>query len=272
MTEAALGRLNDFTLSPAPGWIGYRGRDDRTCPMQQSLDRRQPVARSRPQSREIPLQRRHGPVGNSENNRQWTFRDDRSGPVASGVTAPRERPPRTRRERRAGEPLRRGGVLVRVGNAPDTTRQDVHTGIAATTRSEEHVPDLVDLVAHVPPDAVLGGDVRQALGGPAALPAGTDVGQQAAVVLAADDLLRGDLPMVSDQAWEWMEPLLPSSTGRRGGRWRDHRQVVEAICWKYRTGSPWRELPARFGPWQTEPPRVQWRLGSAVSRVSRAAI
>jgi transposase len=27
--------------------------------------------------------------------------------------------------------------------------------------------------------------------------------------------------------------------------------VVEAICWKYRTGSPWRELPARFGPWQT---------------------
>jgi transposase len=49
-----------------------------------------------------------------------------------------------------------------------------------------------------------------------------------------------------------MEPLLPSSTGRRGGRWRDHRQVIEAIAWKYRTGSPWRELPEeRFGPWQT---------------------
>src|SRR3954465_12850034 len=53
-----------------------------------------------------------------------------------------------------------------------------------------------------------------------------------------------------------MEPLLPSSTGRRGGRWRDHRQVVEAISWKYRTGSPWRELPARFGPWQTAYERV----------------
>ena len=49
-----------------------------------------------------------------------------------------------------------------------------------------------------------------------------------------------------------MEPLLPSSAGRRGGRWRDHRQVIEAIAWKYRTGSPWRELPEeRFGPWQT---------------------
>ena len=48
-----------------------------------------------------------------------------------------------------------------------------------------------------------------------------------------------------------MEPLLPSSAGRRGGRWRDHRQVIEAIAWKYRTGSPWREVPESFGPWQT---------------------
>ena len=48
-----------------------------------------------------------------------------------------------------------------------------------------------------------------------------------------------------------MEPLLPSSVGRRGGRWRDHRQVIEAIAWKYRTGSPWREVPEQFGPWQT---------------------
>src|SRR3954449_2911839 len=57
--------------------------------------------------------------------------------------------------------------------------------------------------------------------------------------------------VVSDEAWAWMEPLLPSSAGRRGGRWRDHRQVIEAISWKYRTGSPWRELPERLGPWQT---------------------
>jgi transposase len=48
-----------------------------------------------------------------------------------------------------------------------------------------------------------------------------------------------------------MEPLLPSSAGQRGGRWRDHRQVIEAIAWKYRTGSPWRELAGQFGPWQT---------------------
>ncbi len=27
--------------------------------------------------------------------------------------------------------------------------------------------------------------------------------------------------------------------------------MVEAICWRLRTGAPWRDLPARFGPWQT---------------------
>src|SRR5215212_6382600 len=63
--------------------------------------------------------------------------------------------------------------------------------------------------------------------------------------------MRQHRTVVSDEAWGWMEPLLPSSAGRRGGRWRDHRQVIEAIAWKYRTGAPWRELPEQFGPWQT---------------------
>jgi transposase len=26
--------------------------------------------------------------------------------------------------------------------------------------------------------------------------------------------------------------------------------VIEAIAWKYRTGSPWRDLPAEFGSWK----------------------
>ena len=56
---------------------------------------------------------------------------------------------------------------------------------------------------------------------------------------------------LSDEAWALIAPLLPSSAGRRGGQWRDHRQVLEAILWRYRTGSPWRDLPAEFGPWQT---------------------
>lgn len=27
--------------------------------------------------------------------------------------------------------------------------------------------------------------------------------------------------------------------------------MLEGICWRYRTGAPWRDVPAEFGPWQT---------------------
>jgi len=58
--------------------------------------------------------------------------------------------------------------------------------------------------------------------------------------------------VLSDRVWEQIEPLLPSSQGRRGRPFRDHRQVVEGIIYRYRTGCAWRDLPSeRFGPWQT---------------------
>ncbi|MBQ1115989.1 transposase [Streptomyces sp. C3-3] len=45
-------------------------------------------------------------------------------------------------------------------------------------------------------------------------------------------------------------PLLPHSNGRLG-RWRVHRQVIDRLLWKVRTSAPWRELPERYGPWET---------------------
>ncbi|MFD3730109.1 IS5 family transposase [Streptomyces sp. NPDC058632] len=47
-----------------------------------------------------------------------------------------------------------------------------------------------------------------------------------------------------------MEPLLPGVDGR-GRPWRDHRQVINGVPWRLRTGAPWRDLPERYGPWQT---------------------
>jgi transposase len=44
---------------------------------------------------------------------------------------------------------------------------------------------------------------------------------------------------------------MPSSEGRRGRPWRDHRQVLEGIIYRFRTGIAWRDLPEEFGPWQT---------------------
>ncbi|MFB7212356.1 transposase [Streptomyces sp. NPDC056255] len=47
--------------------------------------------------------------------------------------------------------------------------------------------------------------------------------------------------------WARVEPLLPDRTPRRGGRWRDHREVIDAIAWKFRTGSQWIHLPEKYG-------------------------
>ena len=62
--------------------------------------------------------------------------------------------------------------------------------------------------------------------------------------------------VLTDEMWARIEPVLPDRSPRRGGRWIDHRPVVEAICWRFRTGSPWRDLPADFPSWQT----VWWRF------------
>jgi transposase len=55
----------------------------------------------------------------------------------------------------------------------------------------------------------------------------------------------------SDEFWAVVEPVLPSSSGRRGRPWNDHRRVLEGIAWRYRTGSPWRDLPDEFGSWHS---------------------
>ncbi|MFI6847264.1 IS5 family transposase [Kitasatospora sp. NPDC050467] len=55
---------------------------------------------------------------------------------------------------------------------------------------------------------------------------------------------------LTDAQWERLEPLLPVSNGRCG-RWRDHRQVVNGVLYRIRTGVQWRDLPERYGPWKT---------------------
>ncbi|MBQ1116395.1 IS5 family transposase [Streptomyces sp. C3-3] len=58
---------------------------------------------------------------------------------------------------------------------------------------------------------------------------------------------RGDL---TDREWSLLEPHLPSPGGR-GGRWNDHRTVLNGILFRVRTGVPWRDLPERYGSWKT---------------------
>jgi transposase len=56
---------------------------------------------------------------------------------------------------------------------------------------------------------------------------------------------------LTDEEWARLEPLLPDRTPRRGGRWLDHRKVIDGVLWRTRTGCPWRDLPASYGNWKT---------------------
>ena len=79
---------------------------------------------------------------------------------------------------------------------------------------------------------------------------------------------RGEL---TEAAWAQLAPDLPTSK-RRGRPWRDHRRIINGILWKLRTGAPWRDLPARYGPWQTVYDRfVRWRRDGTWDRVLAAA-
>ena len=56
---------------------------------------------------------------------------------------------------------------------------------------------------------------------------------------------------LTDEQFARLEPLLPDRTPRRGGRWMDHRQMIDGVLWRTRTGSPWRDLPGSYGNWKT---------------------
>lgn len=48
-----------------------------------------------------------------------------------------------------------------------------------------------------------------------------------------------------------MLALLPPARDVWGRPPRDERQVLNGILWSFATGCPWRDLPERYGPWQT---------------------
>ena len=63
---------------------------------------------------------------------------------------------------------------------------------------------------------------------------------------------------LSDFEWSVIAPLLPNKP--RGVPRVDDRRVLNGIYWRLRTGSPWSEIPERYGPYTTCYNRfVRWR-------------
>ncbi len=57
--------------------------------------------------------------------------------------------------------------------------------------------------------------------------------------------------MISDEVWKRIGPQLPGKISDCGVTASDNRLFVEAVLWRVRTGSPWRDLPASFGKWNS---------------------
>ncbi|MFI6243180.1 IS5 family transposase [Micromonospora sp. NPDC050795] len=56
---------------------------------------------------------------------------------------------------------------------------------------------------------------------------------------------------LTDAQWQRLAALLPAASVKgRPPKW-EKRQLIDGIRWRIRIGSPWRDVPAEYGPWQT---------------------
>ena len=64
------------------------------------------------------------------------------------------------------------------------------------------------------------------------------------------DLSRGDL---SEAEWRILKDLLPIEPENRGRgrRPEQNRSIINGILWRLRCGAPWRDVPPKYGSWNT---------------------
>jgi transposase len=76
---------------------------------------------------------------------------------------------------------------------------------------------------------------------------------------------------LNDDNWELISPHLP--IGQYGPYPEHLRDQLEGIIWRFRTGSPWRDVPEAFGSWSTVYDRfAQWRDAGVFAAMMEAVI
>jgi transposase len=68
---------------------------------------------------------------------------------------------------------------------------------------------------------------------------------------------------ISNRQWKRIQHLFPDLKHEHhaGRPWKPHRQLLNGILWRLHAGAPWRDVPSRYGPWQTVYDRFRrWRL------------
>ena len=81
-------------------------------------------------------------------------------------------------------------------------------------------------------------------------------------------MTRGQL---TDREWEFIEPFLP--IGAFGPYPQNLRAQFEGVVWKFRSGAQWREMPERFGAWQSVYDRFRhWRKAGVFTALLEGVI
>lgn len=76
---------------------------------------------------------------------------------------------------------------------------------------------------------------------------------------------------ISDETWEVIAPFLPGKKGDPGRTAANNRRFINAVFWLAKTGSPWRDLPERFGNWNSVFRRFRrWACNGVWERVMEA--
>ena len=76
---------------------------------------------------------------------------------------------------------------------------------------------------------------------------------------------------LTDDQWKIVSTILPEDPIRedkRGRPWSDRRTVLNGVLWILRTGAPWKDLPSRYGPYQTAHRRFQnWVRSGVIEKI-----
>jgi transposase len=76
---------------------------------------------------------------------------------------------------------------------------------------------------------------------------------------------------ISDDDWSRIEGLLPGRAGANGRPAHGNRLFIDAVLWIGKTGAPWRDLPERFGNWNSAWRRFdRWSRSGVWQRVFAA--
>jgi len=83
--------------------------------------------------------------------------------------------------------------------------------------------------------------------------------------------MNADRTVTADAMWARTGDMLPRGKSGPGGTAADSRLLLEAVPVRYRTGSPWRDLPERSGNRNGVSRRFRrWTLPGGSGRVSDA--